>query len=130
MSNPSSVMACSVRGRTRRCRGASSSCLLALLFAIACGRSDQGRFVSVARAVATAIAFVQTNDATPQTPVISVSVPYTLAQSAGDLNVVVVGWNDTMAQVASVTDTKGNAYQLAVSASSSTPGSTRSARWT
>ncbi|HEX9548874.1 MAG TPA: fibronectin type III domain-containing protein, partial [Acidimicrobiales bacterium] len=57
---------------------------------------------------------MQTNDATPQTPVISVSVPYTLAQSAGDLNVVVVGWNDTMAQVASVTDTKGNAYQLTV----------------
>src|SRR2546430_11514831 len=44
----------------------------------------------------------------------SVSLPYALAQSAGNLNVVVVGWNDTTAQVASVTDTKGNAYRLAV----------------
>jgi hypothetical protein len=43
-----------------------------------------------------------------------VRVPFNAAQSAGNLNVVVVGWNDTTAQVASVTDTKGNAYQLAV----------------
>jgi len=70
--------------------------------------------LSVSREAATAIAFVQENDATPQTPAMSVSVPYALAQSAGNLNVVVVGWNDTTAQVASVTDTKGNAYQLAV----------------
>ena len=56
---------------------------------------------------------MQTNNATPQTPAVSVSVPYTLAQSAGNLNVVVVGWSDTTAQVASVTDTKGNAYRLA-----------------
>src|SRR6267378_2792939 len=91
-----------------------SSCLVVFLFALACGRSDQGRFDSVARASATAIAFVQTNDATPQTPAIIVSVPYTVAQSAGNLNVVVVGWNDTTAQVASITDTKGNAYRLAV----------------
>src|SRR5438105_2869768 len=114
MSNPPSAMACSSRGRTRRCRSARSSCLLPLLLAIACGApSDQGRF-SVSRATATAIAFVQENDATPQTPAMSVSVRYALAQSAGNLNVVVVGWNDTTAQVASVTDTKGNAYQLAV----------------
>jgi len=54
------------------------------------------------------------NYATPQTPVSSVSVPFTGAQSAGNLSVVVVGWNDTTARVVSVTDTKGNAYQLAV----------------
>src|SRR6266850_6881427 len=90
-----------------------SSCLVVFLLAIACGRSDQGRFVSAARA-ATTIALVQTNDATPQTPAVVVSGPYTLAQSAGNLNVVAVGWNDTTAQVASVTDTKGNAYRSAV----------------
>jgi hypothetical protein len=43
-----------------------------------------------------------------------VAVPYTGAQTAGDLNVVVVGWNDTTATVKSVADTKGNAYVLAV----------------
>ena len=36
------------------------------------------------------------------------------AQTAGNLNVVIVGWNDTTAQVSSVTDSKGNRYQLAV----------------
>jgi hypothetical protein len=61
-----------------------------------------------------AIAFVQKNYSTPQSPVSAVRVPFNTAQSAGNLNVVVVGWNDTTAQVASVTDTKGNAYQLAV----------------
>jgi hypothetical protein len=61
-----------------------------------------------------AIAFVQKHYATPQTPVSTVRVAFIAAQSAGNLNVVVVGWNDATAQVASVTDTKGNAYQLAV----------------
>ncbi len=60
------------------------------------------------------IAFVQVNYATPQTAVSAVSVPFTAAQTAGNLSVVVVGWNDAVAQVASVADTKGNAYQLAV----------------
>jgi hypothetical protein len=53
------------------------------------------------------------NYATPQSSVATVSVPFTAAQTAGNLNVVVVGWNDTTAQISSVTDTKGNAYQLA-----------------
>ena len=39
---------------------------------------------------------------------------YVAAQSAGDLNVVVVGWNDTSATVSSVTDTSGNVYTRAV----------------
>ena len=39
---------------------------------------------------------------------------YTAAQQQGDLNVVVVGWNDSTATVKSVTDTSGNAYALAV----------------
>src|SRR5260221_273497 len=59
-------------------------------------------------------AYVQGADATPQTPQTTVSVPYTAAQNAGNLNVVIVGWNDTTAQFSSVTDTKGNVYQLAV----------------
>jgi hypothetical protein len=64
------------------------------------------------------IAFKQlnSNDNTSLPPAMasSVAVTYTAAQTAGDLNVVVVGWNDTTATVKSVVDTKGNAYVLAV----------------
>src|SRR5260370_36320545 len=66
-------------------------------------------------APAAAPAFVQQNFATPQTTSAgSVSVTCTAAQTAGDLNVVVVGWNDTQAAVSSVSDTAGNVYALAV----------------
>ena len=41
-------------------------------------------------------------------------VTFASAQTAGNLNVVVVGWNDTIATVSSVTDSKGNVYTLAV----------------
>ena len=57
---------------------------------------------------------VQSNYATPQTKTSSVAVTYTAAQSAGNLNVVVVGWNDASTTVSSVTDTSGNTYTLAV----------------
>ena len=50
-----------------------------------------------------AIGFVQGGYATPQTPQSTVSVTFTSAQTAGHLNVVVVGWNDTTAAVSSVT---------------------------
>ena len=60
------------------------------------------------------ISFVQGNYATPQSAQASVSIPFNGAQTAGDLNVVVVGWNDTSATVNTVTDSKGNAYMLAV----------------
>ncbi len=38
---------------------------------------------------------------------------YAEAQSAGDLNAVVIGWSDSTGNVTSVTDSQGNAYQLA-----------------
>jgi galactose oxidase-like protein/Big-like domain-containing protein len=41
-------------------------------------------------------------------------VAYPGSQVAGDLNVVIVGWNDTTAQISSITDSKGNAYHLAI----------------
>ena len=47
----------------------------------------------------------------PQTPVSTVNVTFTAAQSAGDLNVVAIGWYDTTSQVLSVTDNRGNNYQ-------------------
>src|ERR1700730_1359741 len=55
-----------------------------------------------------AIAYIQGNSADPQTAQAGVTVQYTTAQKAGDLNVVIVGWNDTTAQVTSVSDSKGN----------------------
>ena len=61
-----------------------------------------------------ALNYIQGNYATPQSPLTSVTVPYATSQTAGDLNVVIVGWNDSTAQVSSVTDSKGNVYQLAV----------------
>ena len=60
------------------------------------------------------ISYVQGNFATPQTPQTAVSLAYTAAQVAGDLNVVVVGWNDSTAVVSAVTDSSGNTYALAV----------------
>jgi hypothetical protein len=59
-------------------------------------------------------AYVQGNYATPRTPQSQVQIAYNGAQTSGDLNVVMVGWANTAAQVNSVTDTHGNVYQLAV----------------
>jgi len=87
----------------------------AALLALACGSSQEHplRETSVAQQ-ALSISFVQINYATPQTAQSTVSVPYKSAQTAGNLNVVVVGWNDTTATVTSITDTSGNQYRLAV----------------
>src|SRR5258706_11548710 len=59
------------------------------------------------------VAFVQTNYAVPQTPQTSVAVSYTAAQTSGNLNLVVVGWNDATSNVQAVTDTVGNVYTRA-----------------
>ena len=70
--------------------------------------------VTTANAASTGSAtFVQVSAATPQSPTSTVAVSYPLAQTAGDLNIIVVGWNDTSATVQSVTDTRGNTYALA-----------------
>ncbi len=63
---------------------------------------------------AVAIGFAQVAAATPQSPTATVSVAYPGAQTAGDLNVVVVGWNDTTSTVQSVQDSGGNSYSLAI----------------
>ncbi len=60
------------------------------------------------------IHYVQGNYGTPQSAQASLAVKYTAAQQQGDLNVVVVGWNDSTATVKSVTDSAGNSYALAV----------------
>jgi hypothetical protein len=71
-------------------------------------------FANGAVAALTTPNYVQGNDAVPQTPQTKVAVTYTAAQIAGHLNVVIVGRSDATAQVSSVTDSKGNVYQLAV----------------
>jgi len=78
------------------------------MVALACGSHSASL-----RAAAT-VAYVQGNYSTPQSPQSSVTVTFTAAQAAGDLNVVVVGWNDSTATVKSVTDTSGNTYTVAV----------------
>src|SRR5256714_1061554 len=68
---------------------------------------------TLGHAQAASIAFVQSNSADPQTPQTTVTVAYGLAQTAGNLNVVVVGWNDSTAKVSTVSDSRGNVYGLA-----------------
>ena len=67
-----------------------------------------------------AISFGQVAAATPQSPTATVAVTYPGAQTAGDLNVVVVGWNDTTSTVQSVKDSAGNSYSLAIGPTSGT----------
>jgi len=63
-----------------------------------------------------AISFVQVSSgpSTIQSSNSSVAVPYGKAQTAGDLNIVVVGWGDSSSTISSVTDSLGNTYSLAV----------------
>jgi hypothetical protein len=68
----------------------------------------------------TAISFVQVAAATPQSATQTVAVTYPTAQTAGNLNLVVVGWNDTTATVQSVADSRGNTYTLAIGPTSGT----------
>src|SRR6266545_3691255 len=57
--------------------------------------------------------FVQVNSAVPQSPQSTVATTFTKAQAAGDLNAVVVGWNEAAGNVTSVSDSAGNPYQVA-----------------
>jgi glucose/arabinose dehydrogenase len=59
------------------------------------------------------ITFVQVKASTPQSPQSTVATTFSLGQSAGNLNVVVVGWNESTGNITSVTDSTGNAYQVA-----------------
>jgi hypothetical protein len=58
--------------------------------------------------------FAQQAYATPQTPQSSVSATYAASEIAGDANILAIGWNDTTASIASVSDTAGNVYHPAV----------------
>jgi hypothetical protein len=86
-----------------------------LLLAVCCLSS-----ATDAGAQSSAISFAQKNSATPQAASATVSVSYQSAQTVGNLNVVVVGWNDTTSTVQSVKDSAGNVYSLAIGPTSGT----------
>jgi hypothetical protein len=90
----------------RQC-AAMRLCLFATLTSLLC--PSQGAAQTPAP-----INFIQGSYSVPQTPQATVTVVYSGAQTAGNLNVVVVGWNDATATVTSVTDSKGNPYTRAV----------------
>ncbi len=78
------------------------------------GYSNVASATTLAPPPSSGIKFVQVAAADPQAPSSTVTVKYATAQAAGDLNVIVVGWNDTTSTVTSVIDTAGNKYALAV----------------
>ncbi len=86
---------------------------LAVASSAACG-GHSGSPPKASPNLATTVDFVQVAYATPQVDSASVTVKFLAAQTAGNLNIVAVGWNDTTAAVTSVTDARGNAYALAV----------------
>lgn len=57
--------------------------------------------------------FVQVNNNTVDAVTATMNVTYSSAETAGDLNVVIVGWSDTTASVTSVVDDNTNTYVLA-----------------
>ena len=90
--------------RSRHVVGRGFVCLatlVVLVLGISTGRADA------------AIGFVQSNSATPQGAVTTVTITYSLAQGTGNLNVVVVGWNDSTATISGVSDSSGNSYLVA-----------------
>jgi len=63
---------------------------------------------------AQSIAFVQENFAVPSNSHSSASATYGATQTAGNTNIVAIGWSDSSSSVTSVTDTVGNSYSVAV----------------
>lgn len=58
--------------------------------------------------------FVQVNSAVP-TSTATISATYNSAQTAGNMNVVAIGWDSSFITLKTLTDSKGNSYKLAVS---------------
>src|SRR6266403_5156906 len=88
--------------------GKSARLLLSVLAVLACW------LYPASLVAAPTIAYVQGNYADPQTPQTTVNVTFTGVQTVGNLNVVVVGWNDATSTVSTLTDKSGNIYTRAV----------------
>jgi hypothetical protein len=113
MNIPSTRNRFAATGVTRSARGFSIAfCFCICMLAIASAHAE--------------LSFVQVNAATPQTAQSMVGVAYPNVQTAGDTNVVAVGWNDAVAAVTSVSDSRGNAYQLATGPISGAGGQSQS----
>src|SRR2546429_6941006 len=56
--------------------------------------------------------FVQVNSAVP-TSTATISATYNSAQTAGNMNVVAIGWGSSFITLKTLTDSKGNRYKLA-----------------
>src|SRR5438445_8912357 len=52
--------------------------------------------------------FVQSNSTVPGNNLSTLSTSYTDAQTQGNLNVIIIGWQGTAASIKSVSDTQGN----------------------
>jgi len=59
-------------------------------------------------------AFIQQAYATPQTPQAVVSASYPQSQTAGNANLLAIGWNDAVATITNVSDSLSNNYQIAI----------------
>ena len=66
------------------------------------------------------INYIQRGGTAMATPAATVVGLIPSPQVAGDLNVVIIGWNDTVTTVSSVTDTEGNTYVPALPATTGT----------
>ena len=82
--------------------------------------SGYSTVATVVTASAPTITFVQVRTATPGTSATTVSATYSGAQASGNLNVVAIGWGDTLRTVVSVTDSRGNVYAPAVGRTTTT----------
>jgi chitodextrinase len=70
--------------------------------------------LSGSNASSAAISYVQNAWTNPSSPVSTATATFAGAETAGDLNLVFVGWSDSTSTVSSITDSKGNVYTLAV----------------
>ena len=68
----------------------------------------------VSQQAAAQMKFVQVNSAVP-TSAATISATYNSAQTAGNMNVVAIGWDSSFITLKTLTDSKGNSYKLAVS---------------
>jgi hypothetical protein len=85
-----------------------------LVFALAiAGSLVPASSICAATTPAASIAFVQSNYTVPQKAQTQVTVSFLSTQTAGDLNVVAIGWSDAVSSINSVTDTSGNVYARA-----------------
>ncbi len=60
--------------------------------------------------------FIQQSYVTPQTSQSQVAVTFPSVQTAGNANILAIGWDDTVASISAVNDSAGNSYQVAVPA--------------